>query len=352
MNRANTEAIKLLSELIKIPSFSREEDGTAGLLAEFFQRHDVKTKRFKNNLYALNQHFDPSRPTVLLNSHHDTVRPNKSWTKDPFGAEIEDGKLFGLGSNDAGGALVALIFVFLHFYKRGDLKFNVIFAASAEEEITGHDGIELLIKSLPEIAFAMVGEPTQMQLAIAEKGLMVLDCCAHGKSGHAAREEGINAIYLALEDINWIKNYQFPSISPMLGPVKMTTTMIESGSQHNVVPDKCHFTIDVRSTDTYSNEDILKIIRENVRSEVVPRSTRLQPSGVGLDHPIVRAAQSMGISCFGSPTCSDQALMRFPSVKIGPGDSARSHTADEYIYIKEIEEGIKTYIRLLELVVN
>ena len=280
------------------------------------------------------------------------MKPNKSWTKDPFGAQVEDGKLFGLGSNDAGGALVSLIFTFLHFYENRNPGYNVIFAASAEEEITGHNGIELLIKSLPKIDFAVVGEPTRMQLAIAEKGLMVLDCIAHGTSGHAAREEGVNAIYLALDDIHWIRNYQFPRVSPTLGPVKMTVTIIESGSQHNVVPDKCHFTVDVRSTDTYSNEEILKIFQENVQSETTPRSTRLQPSGVGSGHPIVQAARTLDVSTFGSPTCSDQALMRFPSVKIGPGDSARSHTADEFIHIREIEEGINTYIRLIELVVN
>jgi len=342
------KAIALLKKLIETPSMSREEHDTADLIEAFLTEEGAKTHRLGNNVWAKNQHFDSAKPTLLLNSHHDTVKPNAGYTKDPFKAIVEDGKLYGLGSNDAGGCLVSLMATFLHFYEQPDMAYNLVLAASAEEEISGKGGIEKLIPELPKMALALVGEPTQMQMAVAEKGLMVLDCVAHGEAGHAARDEGENALYKAIEDINWFKNYEFEKSSDALGPVKMSVTVIEAGKQHNVVPDRCHFVVDVRTTDAYSNEDTLEIIRNHVDCEVTPRSTRLNPSGIAMEHPLVQAGLSMGRETYGSPTLSDQALMSFPSLKMGPGDSARSHTADEYIYLSEIEEGIKIYIQLLE----
>ncbi len=342
------EAISLLKTLIQVPSFSREENVTAERLQEYLHGKEVITYQQGNNIWAKNDHFDPSKKTILLNSHHDTVKPNQGYTKDPFSAIIEDGKLYGLGSNDAGGALVSLLATFLHFKTNTDLNFNILFAASAEEEISGKGGIESTLPQLGKIDLALVGEPTQMHLAVAEKGLMVLDCTATGTAGHAARDEGENAIYNALEDIQWFKNYTFQNISTMLGAVKMTVTQVNAGSQHNVVPDQCSFVVDTRVTDAYSLEDVLEIIRSNTRCEVSPRSVRLQPSGIAPDHPVVQVADKLQIQKFGSPTLSDQALMPFPSVKIGPGDSARSHTADEFIYVEEITSGIELYIRILE----
>jgi len=343
-------AINLLEQLIAIPSFSREEDKTALVLQGFFRQYDVPFERKGNNLWVRNKYFTSGKPTILLNSHHDTVRPNPAYTRDPYKAEIVDGKLYGLGSNDAGGPLVCLILAFLHFYDKRDLPFNLVFAASAEEEISGKDGIESIWALLPPIDFAIVGEPTLCNMAIAEKGLMVLDCTSYGKAGHAAREEGINAIYLAMEDIAWLKSYRFPKLSPTLGEVKMTTTVIQAGKQHNVVPAECHYVVDVRVTDQYTLEEVLDIIRQNVRATVEPRSLRIRPSGVPDDHPLVRAARDLSMDMYGSPTTSDQALIPVPSVKIGPGDSARSHTADEFIYVAEIVKGIDTYIALLNAV--
>lgn len=299
----------------------------------------------------MNQFFDDSKPSLLVNSHHDTVKPNDGYTKDPFTPVIEDGKLYGLGSNDAGGPLVSLIAAFLHFYDKKNLNHNLVFAASAEEEISGDNGISSILDKIPEIETAIVGEPTQMRMAVAEKGLMVLECTAKGKSGHAARDEGENAIYNAIEDINWFRNHQFPQISGTLGPVKMTVTEIHAGSQHNVVPDLCDFTVDIRSTDCYSNKEILQIIEENIQAEINPRSIRLNPSFISADHPLVKAGLKLGLERYGSPTLSDQAFLSVPSLKIGPGKSARSHSSDEFIYLDEIEEGIKTYIKLLELVI-
>ncbi len=341
-------AINLLEQLIAIPSFSREEENTATVLEGFFKQNDVTTERKGNNVLARNKYFRKELPTILLNSHHDTVRPNSGYTRDPFAAAIEDEKLFGLGSNDAGGPLVSLIAAFLHFYNRQDLRYNIIVAATAEEEISGTGGIESIWPMLPEIDFAIVGEPTLCQMAVAEKGLMVLDCVAKGKAGHAAREEGVNAIYEALQDIEWFRNYKFPKVSHTLGEIKMTVTVINAGKQHNVVPSECLYTVDVRVTDLYSLEEVLEIIKANVRSEIVPRSLRMRPSGIAEDHPLIEAAKKMNIPLYGSPTTSDQALIPVPSVKIGPGDSARSHTADEFIYIGEIVKGIDTYIGLLE----
>ncbi len=344
-------ALNLLQQLIAIPSFSREEDETAIVLEEFFRQHGIRTERKGNNVWAVNKHFNSQLPTVLLNSHHDTVKPNTQYTRDPFAAVIEDGKLYGLGSNDAGGPLVSLIATFLHFYPLQNLKYNLIIAATAEEEISGSGGIESIWSLLPQIDFAIVGEPTLCQMAIAEKGLMVLDCKAKGKAGHAAREEGVNAIYEALNDIEWFRSYRFPKVSQTLGEIKMTVTIINAGKQHNVVPAECTFTADVRVTDTYTLEEVLEVIRQNVKSEVVPRSLRMRSSGIAGDHPLVMAAVKKGIALYGSPTTSDQALIPVPSVKMGPGDSARSHTADEFIYIAELVQGIDTYIALLSEVI-
>jgi acetylornithine deacetylase len=344
------EAHKLLKKLIETPSFSREEKKTANVLQNFFEEKDIPVKRFNNNIWAGNQHFDDSKPAILLNSHHDTVKPNNGYTKDPFTPVIEDGKLYGLGSNDAGGALVSLITAFLHFYDKKDLKYNLVFAASAEEEISGDNGIVSILDKIPEIDAAIVGEPTQMRMAVAEKGLMVLECTARGKSGHAARDEGENAIYNARDDVEWIQNYQFSEISDTLGPVKMTVTEIQAGNQHNVVPDECHFIVDVRSTDAYTNKQILTVIDEHIEAEIHPRSINLNPSSIPLKHPFVQAGEKLNLELYGSPTLSDQSVLPVPSLKMGPGKSARSHTADEFIYLNEIEEGIKTYIDLLKLV--
>jgi acetylornithine deacetylase len=341
-------AIGFLKKLIGTPSLSKDEGKTLLLFEDFFRQRNINFETVKNNIWVKNKHFDSSKPTIFLNSHHDTVKPNVSYTKDPYAAEVVDGKLFGLGSNDAGGPLVSLLATFLYFYEESELPYNLIFAASAEEEISGKDGIELLIKWLPKIALAIVGEPTLMDMAVAEKGLMVLDCKAIGVAGHAARDEGKNAIYEAIEDINWFRNYEFEKISESLGPIKMSVTVINAGTQHNVVPDECSFVVDVRATDAYSLEETLEIIKQNVKCEVKPRSVRLHPSGISLEHPIVKKGIALGMKTYGSPTLSDQALMPFTSIKIGPGDSARSHTADEYIYVKEIYGGIKGYVELLK----
>lgn len=346
-----SSAISLLKQLIETPSLSREEEGTAEIINEFLTEKGVLTQTKNNNVWARNQHFDESKPTILLNSHHDTVKPNAGYTLDPFKAIEKDERLYGLGSNDAGGCLVALISTFLHFYDQEALSYNLILAATAEEEISGRNGVESLMEELPEIDLAIVGEPTQMDMAIAEKGLMVLDCMTRGVAGHAARDEGENAIYKAMQDIEWFRAYQFPKISKTLGPVKMSVTQIQAGQQHNVVPDTCWFVVDVRTTDAYSNEETLTIIKENVSCEVNPRSTRLNPSGIDEAHPFVKAGLALGRNAYGSPTLSDQALMPFPSIKIGPGDSARSHTADEFIELKEIEEGIELYVKLLTKVI-
>lgn len=345
------KALDLLTKLIAIPSFSREEDGTASVIQSFFENEGVAVQRSGNNIVVRNKHFTPDKPSVLLNSHHDTVRPNSGYTRDPFKPEIIDGRLFGLGSNDAGGPLVSLIATFLHFYDRPDMRYNVVLAATAEEEISGTGGIERIWESITPIDFAVVGEPTLCEMATAEKGLMVLDCIARGISGHAAREEGVNAIYAALPDIEWFKTFRFPSRSETLGDIKMTVTIINSGSQHNVVPAECKFTVDVRVTDKYSLEEALEIIKKHVKCEVTPRSLRIRSSGIAMDHPLVLSAKKMGIRLYGSPTTSDQALIPAPSVKIGPGDSARSHSADEFIYLHEIEKGINTYITLLSNVI-
>ena len=343
-----TGAIDLLKQLIATPSFSKEEDNSSALIKTFLETHEVKTEQYLYNIWAKNKYFDSSKSTILLNSHHDTVKPNKGYTLDPFVAIEKDGKLFGLGSNDAGGGLVSLMATFLYFYEKEDLKYNIVLAATAEEEISGHNGIEILLPQLGKIDFAIVGEPTQMQMAVAEKGLMVLDCIANGKAGHAAREEGENSIYKAITDIEWFSSYKFDKVSDLLGPVKMSVTVIETDNKaHNVVPAQCKFVVDCRVNELYTFEEMLDLIKSNVQSEIKPRSTRLRSSAIALDHPLVQAGLKMKRNCYGSPTTSDKALMNFPSLKIGPGDSARSHTADEFIYIDEIKEGIELYIQLL-----
>ncbi|MCK6618506.1 MAG: M20 family metallo-hydrolase [Cyclobacteriaceae bacterium] len=344
---AVNKAVQLLKQLISTPSFSREEAGTADVIYHYLKEEGVEVNRSGNNVWAVNKFYSNSRPTILLNSHHDTVKPNSGYTRDPFKPEMIDGKLYGLGSNDAGGALTTMIEAFLHYYRQPDLKVNLVLAATAEEEITGLGGIESIWSLLPHIDFAIVGEPTLCKMAIAEKGLLVLDCVAKGKAGHAARDEGDNAIYKALKDIEWFRTFQFPRISPTLGPVKMTVTLIEAGKQHNVVPAECRFTVDVRVTDAYTLDEVLAEISKHVLCEIKPRSVRLKPSGIEPGHPLVKAAMALGIQTYGSPTTSDQALIPVPSVKIGPGDSARSHMADEFIYVDEIKEGIAMYIRLL-----
>lgn len=344
-------AIDLLQQLISIPSFSKEEDKTAGLLVGFMKYHGMEPMRKGNNVWAKNKFFDANKPTILLNSHHDTVKPNPGYTRDPFTANVENGKLFGLGSNDAGGPLVSLLMTFLYFHELSDLKYNFVLAATAEEEISGTGGIELIWKDLPKIDFAIVGEPTLTDIAIAEKGLLVLDCVSQGKAGHAAREEGVNAIYKALEDIEWFRNYKFPKISEALGEIKMSVTMITAGQAHNQVPPECKFTVDIRVTDAYTLEEIVEVVKKNVTCIATPRSLRMRPSGVSSDHPLAKAGKQIGKKLYGSPTTSDQALIPVQSIKMGPGDSARSHSADEFIYLKEIEEGIESYIALLNQIV-
>ncbi|MCC8035096.1 MAG: M20 family metallo-hydrolase [Rikenellaceae bacterium] len=341
-------AVALLARLIETPSFSREEEVTAGIVSSFLSAHGVSDIRQKgNNVWALNRSFDPSKPTILLNSHHDTVKPNPGYTRDPFKPEIECGRLYGLGSNDAGASVVSLCSAFLDFYDIDAMAYNLCLAITAEEEISGHGGVESILTDLPPLDFAIVGEPTGMQMAIAERGLVVLDCLAEGRAGHAAREEGENAIYKALEDINWLRNYRFPQKSDLFGEVKMSVTVINAGSQHNVVPAQCSFTVDIRVTDKYTNEEVVETVRRNLKSRVTPRSVRLKPSFIDPSHRAVRAGLDLGLTTFGSPTTSDQALLDVPSMKIGPGESTRSHSADEYVRLDEIREGIEIYTRLL-----
>lgn len=345
------DALQLLQQLISIPSFSKDESKTADAIEVFLKSKNIKTKKLLNNVWCINKYFDETKPNILLNSHHDTVKPNTQYTRNPFSADIENGKLYGLGSNDAGGCLVALMATFIHFYNQQNLKYNFVFAATAEEEVSGKNGIELLLPQLPNIGCAIVGEPTLMNMAVAEKGLLVLDCIAYGKAGHAAREEGDNSIYNAINDIEWFKNFRFDKISDLLGPNKMSVTIINAGSQHNVVPSECRFTVDVRVNELYDFDKVLNIIKQNIQSEIKPRSLRLRSTNVDLNHPLAKAGIDLGRSYYGSPTTSDKALMPFPALKIGPGDSARSHSADEFIFVDEIKEGIELYIQLLKKVI-
>lgn len=339
----------MLKQLIATPSFSKEEDNTADIIEQFLESRSVHTNVFLKNIWGKNKYFDERKPTILLNSHHDTVKPNKGYTLDPFTPVVKNEKLFGLGSNDAGGPLVSLIATFIYYYDRPDLKYNLIIAATAEEEISGHNGIEALLPRLGNIDCGIVGEPTQMQMAVAEKGLMVLDCVAKGKAGHAAREEGENSIYNAFKDITWFQSYQFPKVSDLLGAMKMSVTVIETENKaHNVVPAETKFVVDTRVNELYTFEEVLEVIRSNVQCEIQPRSTRLRSTSIALDHPLIKSGIALGRTFYGSPTTSDKALMSFPTLKMGPGDSARSHTADEYIFLDEIKSGIELYVRLLE----
>lgn len=341
------DAITLLKELIQTPSLSGEEGQTATLIENYLKRFTTKTYREKNNVWAFNKHYDSSRPSILLNSHHDTVKPNAGWTRQPYMPVLENNKLIGLGSNDAGAALVSLLAAFAFFYDRRDLKYNLIMSATAEEETSGENGIKSVLKDFGNYDFAIVGEPTAMEMAVAEKGLIVLYCQANGKAGHAARSDGINAISEAIKDINWFNTYAFPKESPLLGKVHMSVTMINAGYQHNVIPDTCTFTVDIRSTDTYTNSEIIEIIKTHITSKILKASYGLNASALPEGHVLIQAAKNLKIKLFASPTLSDQAHINTPSVKIGPGLSERSHTADEFVYIAEIEDGVKGYINLL-----
>lgn len=341
------EATELLSKLIAIPSISREEERAANEVQQYLEEQGMDTGRKGNNVWCLSPDFSLKKPTLLLNSHIDTVKPVSGWMRDPFLPSIENGKLYGLGSNDAGASVVSLMQAFMQLC-RTTQTYNLIFLASCEEEVSGKEGIESVLPLLPSINFAIVGEPTEMQPAIAEKGLMVLDVTSHGKSGHAARNEGINAIYLAMKDMAWFRDYQFEKVSPLLGPVKMCVTMVNAGTQHNVVPDKCDFVVDIRSNECYSNQELYDIICQHITSDVKARSFRLSSSHVEITHPLVQRIVALGCQPFGSPTLSDQALMPFPSLKLGPGKSSRSHAADEFICISEIEEAIGLYLKVLD----
>ena len=341
------EAITLLKALIETPSFSSEEDQTALLIENWFTQNRIPFKRENNNIWAFNQHFDESKPTLLLNSHHDTVKPNQGYTNNPFKAIVKDGKLFGLGSNDAGGCLVSLLATFVYFYGQENLPYNIVIVASAEEESSGKNGLNSVLQHLPELDCAIVGEPTLMQLAIAEKGLLVLDVIVKGTASHAAHQNEDNPIYNAMPIIDWFKNYQFEKISEVLGPVKMTVTQINAGKQHNVVPAECHLVIDIRVNDCYSNVEILETVKTHVQAEVNPRSMNLNASSIPLEHGLVQAGIALGRTTYGSPTLSDQSVLSCQSLKLGPGETLRSHSADEFIFINEIEEGIQLYIKIL-----
>ena len=337
-----TEAVELLKQLIATPSRSRDEARTADLLHAFLAQRGAAPERLANNVWARAEGFDPARPTLLLNSHHDTVRPAASYTRDPYAPTVEDGKLYGLGSNDAGASVVCLLETFLTFRTR-PLPFNLVLGISAEEECMGENGIRALLPALGKVDMALVGEPTGMQAATGERGLVVLDCTAHGRSGHAARGEGVNALYIALDDIARLRSFRFGRESELLGPIGIAVTQIEAGTQHNVVPDTCRFVVDVRTTDAYSNEETVGILRAALRSDAVPRSTRIRAAAVGGEHPLVKAAVAAGRETYVSPTTSDRTLMPFPALKMGPGQSSRSHTADEFVLLEEIAEGIAVY---------
>lgn len=347
MEVLKNEAIALLKQLIAIPSFSKEEEGTAELIEQFLFAKGASPHRQGNNVWAFASPFQANLPTIWLNSHHDTVKPNTGYTQDPFSPIEKDGKLFGLGSNDAGGPLVAMIATFSYFLGK-ELPFNLLLVASAEEEISGPNGISSLLELLPPAELVMVGEPTQLRLAIAEKGLLVIDGLVTGKAGHAAREEGINSIYLALADLEKVKNFKFAKESPFLGPTKVSCTVIQAGDQHNMVPELCRYVLDVRVNELYTHEEVLEELKAVLSANLIPRSTRLRSSYLPEGHLLHEVAKNLGLESFGSPTLSDQALIPYPSAKIGPGDSARSHTADEFIYIHEIQDGIARYISILE----
>ena len=340
-------ATDLLRKLIETPSVSRDEGATADIIADYLHKNGFEPHRTGNNVWAMASGYEMTRPTLLLNSHHDTVRPVEGWEGRAFEACEEDGRIYGLGSNDAGASLVSLLHVFMALSYRLQ-PYNLIFLASAEEEVSGEKGVALALKELPPITFGVVGEPTGMRPAIGEKGLMVLDCVVHGKAGHAARNEGVNAIYEALPVIEEFRNFSFPKVSKMLGPVKLTVTQIKAGTQHNVVPDRCEFVVDVRTNELYRNEEAFVLLRDAIACDITPRSFRLNSSRIDCDHPFMQRAAILGLEPFGSPTLSDQALMPFTTVKIGPGNSERSHTANEYIVKEEIREAITLYMKLLD----
>lgn len=351
IEQLTTEAIALLKQLIETQSFSSEEDQTALLIEGWFTSHDLPFKRDNHNIWATNKHFDEKKPTLLLNSHHDTVKPNNGYTKDPLKAIVEDGKLYGLGSNDAGGCLVSLIATFTYFYNKQNLNYNLVLVASAEEESSGPYGLNSMLNIIPEIDVAIVGEPTLMNLAIAEKGLVVFDAKVKGTASHAAHPNTDNAIYKTIDVLKWFQDYTFEKKSPVLGDVKMTVTQINAGKQHNAVPSEVDLVIDVRVNDKYSNKEIAEILKKKSPcTSIEPRSLRLNSSSIPAHHDLVEAGIELGRKTYGSPTLSDQSVLTCPSLKLGPGDSTRSHTADEFIYIAEIEEGIKIYVELLEKV--
>lgn len=340
------ELIELLKGMVAIPSFSREETAVADYIENWLKAHSLEPERLKNNLW-LDSDPGSDKPVLLLNAHIDTVRPAGGYTRDPFTPSEEGGRIYGLGTNDDGASVVALLGAYLELSKKPQ-PYHLIWSATAEEEVCGRNGIELIVPELPPVSLGVMGEPTGMQMAVAEKGLMVLDCTAHGKSGHAARNEGVNAIYEALADIDWFRNYQFEKVSPYLGPVKMTVSMINAGTQHNVVPDTCTFVVDVRPNGMYTNLEVLSIIKDSVKCDVKERSTRLNSSHIDSGHPVVQRGLSLGLEAFGSPTTSNQTVVDFTTIKIGPGQSSRSHTADEYIETEEITSAISTYVALLD----
>ena len=340
-------AVGLLSRLIAVPSPSRAEAAAAGIMEDELRRLGFAPRREGNNVWAVAPGYDGGKPTLLLNAHIDTVKPVASWTRDPYSPDIVDGRLYGLGSNDCGGGLVALLEAFRRLSQRPQA-YNIIYLASAEEEVSGRDGISRALPMLPDVSLAIVGEPTGMQPAVAEKGLMVVDGVARGRSGHAARGEGVNAIYEALDDLCWLRSYRFDKVSPLLGPTLMNVTVVSAGTQHNVVPDECRFTIDIRTNEYYRNEDVFNFLKTRLKSEIKARSFRLSSSSISMDNPLVGRCLAMGMRPFGSPTLSDQALMPFPSLKLGPGESARSHSADEYVCVSEIAGAVDTYVELLD----
>ena len=342
-----SDAVDLLKKLIATPSVSRNEKEAADIMEQIIRSYGFEPHREANNIWIIDPHYDESRPTLLLNAHIDTVKPVASWTRNPFSPDIEDGVLYGLGSNDCGGGLCSLLQIFRMLTAKPQ-QYNLIYLASAEEEVSGKDGISRALPLLPHIDLAIVGEPTGMNPAVAEKGLMVLDVIAHGKSGHAARNEGVNAIYEALDDMRWIRDYKFEKVSEFLGPTKMTLTVVNAGTQHNVIPDKCTMLVDIRTNEFYDNEEVYEFIRQHLKSEVKAHSFRLKSSRIDPEHPLIRKCVAMGMKPFGSPTLSDQALMHFPSFKLGPGESSRSHSANEFIRISEIRDAIAKYETLLD----
>ncbi len=345
------DALILLKQLIATPSPSGMEDKTADLIALFMKERGIKTMRLHNNIWAFNKYYDAQKPTILLNSHHDTIKPSEHYTRNPYLADETDGKLFGLGSNDTGGALVSLLAAFSYFYESTNLCYNLCFAATGEEENTGANGLKALLPVIGHIDFAIIGEPTQMQMATAEMGCMILDCSAHGRAGHAARNEGDNALYKAMTDIQWFSTFQFPKRSGFMGAIKMTVTEIKAGVQHNVVPPECHFTVDVRLNDCYTAGEVLAIIKNHTQSDIFPRGYIVKPSNIDQVHPLVRAGLALGRKTYLSATSSDRGWLDVPSLKIGPGDPARSQMANEYIFINEINEGISIYICLLKNII-